>query len=132
MRGASSVPQANLNQQLFVLRGADMHVTTDQQFTKVFSGTNYVITHVLAKRVSGGATVTCAGGIYSASSKGGDALVAAAQSWIALSGASTGVSATVAAVAATTNESATPYLSLTTGSTAAVTADIFIFGVCID
>lgn len=132
MRGGSGFPASNANQLLFKIPAANFQSTSDQAFTKIHGGTQYVITHVIAKRVTGGATIACAGGIYSASSKGGDALVAAAQSWIGLSGASTGVSATVAGVVASSVQTATPFLSLTTGSTAAVTADVSIFGVLID
>ena len=132
VRGSAGLPTSYSAQQLFVIRAANMQSTADQAFTKVTGGTTYAITHVVAKRVSGGATVVCAGGIYTAASKAGDALVATAQSWIGLSGANTGVLATVASVATSTTETATPFLSLTTGSTAACTADIFIFGVIID
>jgi hypothetical protein len=123
---------ANLMQQLFVLRGADMTLTTDQAFLKLFDGTNYVITNVNAVRKTGAFGTACAGGIYTGASKAGDALVAAAQSWAGLTGASKGVAATVATVAATNVQSATPNLSLTTGNTGALTADIFIYGFCID
>ena len=131
LKAVAPQPTANLQQLLFVLRGANMHITTDQAFTKVFTGTNYVVTSVIAARKTGAASVTCAGGVYTAASKGGDALVAATQSWVTLA-ANIIVNATLAAVAGTAIESATPYLSLTTGSTAACTADVFIFGVCID
>lgn len=121
----------NLNQKLFQLIGADMQSTSDQAFTKLFAGTNYVITKVVAVRKTGGTTVACAGGIYTAASKGGSALVAAAQSWINLTTTNKIVDATLAALIATDLQSATPILSLTTGSTAAATADIYIWGVII-
>lgn len=75
--------------------------------------------------------MACAGGIYDAMSKGGNAIVGVAQSWIALA-SGVNVVPTLAAVVGTSLLSATPYLSLTTGSTAACTADIFIFGYCLD
>lgn len=125
------VPPNQQGQQLFVLRGANFQSTADQAFTRLFAGTNYRITDIIAVRKTGGATVTCAGGIYDAASKGGNALVAAAQSWVTLA-ANVNVVATLAAVVSTALTSATPFLSLTTGSTAAVTADVFIFGYCID
>lgn len=132
MRGAGVVlPIANVMQQLFVLRGANMQSTADQAFSKMFTGTNYQITQIVAVRKTGGASVVCAGGIYDAASKGGNALVATAQSWVTLA-ANVNVVATLAALVNTALESATPFLSLTTGSTAACTADIFIFGFCID
>ena len=121
-----------LPQLLFVLRGADLAVTTDQQFTRVFSGTNYVVTDVIAARKTGAFGVACLGGVYTAASKAGDALVAAAQSWAALTGAAKAVVATLAAIAGTATQSATPYFSLSTGNTGALTADIFIYGVCVD
>lgn len=117
---------------LFVLRAADMQSTADQAFTKTFTGTNYVVTKVLAVRASGGASVACAGGVYPAASKAGTALVGVAQSWVALTGAGKIVDATLAAVIGTDVQTATPILSLTTGSTAAATADLFIFGNVVD
>lgn len=122
---------STLQQLLFVKRSADMQSTADQAFTKVFTGTNYAVTNVLAARKTGAASVVCAGGVYTAASKGGDALVGVAQSWVSLA-SGVMVSATLAALVLTTIESATPYLSLTTGSTAACTADLFIFGFVID
>jgi len=55
---------------LFVLRSANFQSTADQAFTKAFTGTNYVITNVVANTKTGGATVAVLGGIYSAASKG--------------------------------------------------------------
>lgn len=132
IKGASyPIAPTNQNQLLFVLRSADMHITTDQAFTKVFGGTNYVVTNVVAARKTGACSVSCLGGLYTAASKAGDALVAATQAWTTLAAGIT-VNAVLAAIAGTAIESATPYLALSTGSTAACTADIFIFGVCID
>ena len=122
---------ARLQQQLFVLRNANMQLTTDQTFTKLFAGTNYVTTAIVAKRVSGAASVACLGGIYDAAAKGGNALVAVGQSWVTLASGII-VTATLAALNATTLLSATPILSLSTGSTAACVADLFIFGVILD
>ncbi len=117
---------------LYVLRGANLQATTDQTFAQVGTLTNWMATFIIANQVSGGATVTCAGGIYSAATKGGNAWVAATQSWINLSAAGKIVQATLAAVAGTSLANSTPILSLTTGSTAAVTADVFIYGVILD
>lgn len=122
----------NAPQPLFVLRGADMQSTADQVFTKLGSFTNYVVSEVVAKRKSGGASVACLGGIYNAAAKGGDALIAAAQSWVALTVAGKIVKATLAAVLGSDLQTATPILSLSTGSTAAATADVFIYGYVVD
>ena len=129
--GSVGLPTTQIAQILFVKRAADMQSTSDQQFTRLFSGTNYLVTSIVAVRKSGGASVVCAGGIYDAAAAGGNALVATAQSWVALA-ASVNVVPTLAAVVSTALTSATPYLKLATGSTAACTADIFITGYCID
>lgn len=131
IRAASSLAPSQAEQTLFVLRSADFQLVTDQQFTKLFAGTNYQITNIIATRKTGGASVACAGGIYSAASKAGNALVAAAQNWVTLA-ANVNVVATLAAVASTALCNTTPFLSLTTGSTAAITADVFIVGYVID
>lgn len=123
----------DINQRpLFVLRAANMQSTADQQFVKTSNFTLYIPRRILAKRVSGGTSVACAGGIYTAASKAGDAMVGVGQSWVLLTGAGKTVDGTIAAIALTDSHSQTPYLSLTTGSTAAATADIFIFGDIID
>lgn len=126
------VPVAQIQQLLFVLRSADMAVTTDQIMVKVFAGSKYIITNMYGTRVSGAYNTACLGGLYTAASKAGNALVASTQTWAALTGASTVQTATLAAIAGTSVSTATPYLSLTTGNGAALSADIFLFGVCVD
>lgn len=127
-----ALPMPSVAQPIFILRNADFQLTTDQAFTKQGGFTNYFVTDVVAKRVTGGASVACTGGIYTAASKAGNALVAASQSWLGISGAGKTQVATIAAVALTDVATATPILSLTTGSTAAVTADVYIFGAALD
>ena len=128
MRASSGAPSASAAQVLFKLAGANMQLTSDQPFTKLYSGTNYWVTQIIARQRTGGASVACAGGIYDAATKGGNAIVAASQIWVTLASGVI-VSAALAALANTTLLSATPILSLTTGSTAACTADFFICGV---
>lgn len=123
---------AGAQQLLFVLRGANLAVTTDQVFTKLFGGTNYRITNVTAVRKSGAFGTAALGGIYTAASKGGTPLVAATQTFAGLTGAGKIQDCTLAAVIATDVQTATPILSLTTGNTGALTADIFIYGVPLD
>lgn len=127
--GYAAFPLApsGIQQLLHVLRAGNFAITTDQPFTKVFGGTNYLVTNVVARQRSGGASVACVGGIYDTAAKGGNALVAAAQSWVTLASGVI-VSATLAGLIGTTLLTNTPILSLTTGSTAACTADIFIYG----
>lgn len=132
-RQVAAVATPGIQQLLFVLNSADLTLTTDQALTKVFSGTNYKVTQVVANRLTGAFGVACAGGLYTATAKGGSALVAAGQSWANMTGAGKIVDATLAAVVGTDVQTATPlYLSLTTGNTGALTAKVFVFGVVLD
>lgn len=123
----AGLTSGGVQQLLFRKTAADMQSTADQVFTKVFSGTNYFVTAIVARQRTGGASVACAGGIYTGAAKTGDQIVAVAQSWVTLAAAVI-VQATLAALVGTNLESATPFLSLTTGSTAACTADVYIYG----
>lgn len=114
-------------QQLLFQARCNMQLTTDQPFTRLFGGSNYFITSIVARQRTGAASVLCAGGIYDAANKSGNALIAAAQSWVTLASGVI-VSATLAAVIGTTLLANTAILSLTTGSTAACSADLYIYG----
>lgn len=113
---------------LFVLPSANMQSTSDQAFTRVGGAGDYVIDKIIAVGLTGGATVACAGGIYGGAGKTGNIYVAATQSWLLVSAANKLVTATLAAFATTDITAQTPILSLTTGSTAACTAKLLIFG----
>ncbi len=54
------LPPSQSGQTLFVLRGANMTLTTDQAFTKLFIGTNYMVTNVFAVLKTGSFGVACA------------------------------------------------------------------------
>ena len=118
-------------QLIFVGRALNFQSTADQALSRLFTGTNAVATHIIAVEKSGSGSVTCVGGIYTAASKGGNAIVAATQSWVTLASGVT-VMATLAAIAQTSMTGATLFLSLTTGSTAALTADVFVYGLVLD
>jgi len=122
----------DMDRLLFVARSANFQLTTDQAFTKIGTFTNYMPTVIVALGTSGASTVACTGGVYTGASKAGSALVAAAQSWIGLSAAGKMVVSALAVITTTDVQTATPNLSLTVGSTGAVTADIFIFGTILD
>lgn len=113
---------------LFQKTAANMQLTTDQAFTKLGTFSRYIVTEVVAVHASGATTVACAGGIYDAASKGGNVIVANTQSWINLTAAGKIVKATLPALLGTDSLTATPFLSLTTGSTGAATADLTIMG----
>ena len=121
-----SMAPAGFQQLLFKGSALNFQLTSDQPLTKVYGGSAYTVTGIFARQRSGGASVVCAGGIYDAASKGGNAWVAAAQSWVTL--ASGVIVPAVVAITAVVG-SANLILSLTTGSTAACTADVYVFGV---
>lgn len=127
-----STPAGNISQTLFVLRNANMTLATDQAFSKLFSGTSYVVSGVFAVCKTGAFGVACIGGVYTGAGKTGDALLAAAQSFAGLTAAGTVASAPLANVLQTKSSTATPFLSLTTGNTGALTADLFVTGIVVD
>lgn len=112
-----------------IIRSANMTLTTDQLADwQIPVPTAYVIDRVLVRRMTGAFGTACAGGLYTTTAKGGSALVAAGQSYAALTGAGKVVDATLAAIATSdVTTSATLYLSLTTGNTGALTADVLIY-----
>lgn len=126
----------NSTEPLFVLRGANMAITTDQAFTKMFNGTNYQITGIYAVGKTGSVAALTAGGIYTSAAKAGaatgSALVAASQAWTSITAAGKLQTVTLGNPIAVDLQTATPALSLTTGSTTAATADMFIFGNVVD
>ena len=121
-----------VEQVLFKLIGANFNVTTDQQFVPIGGVpiNNYFITRIRAALDPASTTTnltTAAGGIYTAASKGGSAIVASGQAYTALASTATGVDLTIAAAGAQPLHT-TPYLSLTTGQGAAATVNLYIMG----
>lgn len=107
----------------------DFTLDTDQALTMIGAPTLWIPTNIMARRVTGAFGVACAGGVYTAATKGGNAIVAAAQTYAGLSGAGKIQTCTVAAIAATdVQTSTTLFLSLSTGNTGALTADVYVFG----
>lgn len=105
------------------LIGANMNVTTDQTIT-IFSA-NYIISAIIATNASLSLTLA-AGGVYTATSKGGTAVVAAGQVYSALTTATKQLALTLAD---TDRRTVTPlYLSLTVAQGGAATADIYVYG----
>lgn len=128
--GYTPIAGANVMQALFVLRNADLTLTSDQAFTKLFTGTKYAVTSAYAIQKTGAFGVAALGGVYTAASKGGTPIIAAAQSYAALTGTLTSALPVIAVLSV---QNATPLiLSMSTGNTGALTADFFIFGVILD
>ncbi len=117
-----------VQQVLFRLIGANMNVTTDQAFVPYLwtPGASFLIERIRVVNASVSLS-TAAGGIYTAASKGGNAIVASGQAYSTLTGATIGLDLTVAAVG-NGLQTATPILSLTTGQGAAATADFYVYG----
>lgn len=103
------------------LLAADLNTTADQAIT-ILSGTKQ-ITKILVVNPTGSTTLA-AGGIYTAASKGGVAMVAAAQVFSGL-GANLTLDLTLAKNYTTVS---TLYLSLTVAQGGACTADVYIYG----
>lgn len=119
---------ANTNRALCSIRSANMNTTADQACTIAATVTVYTVTSILMTNCSTSLT-TAAGGVYPTTSKGGTALVAAAQVYTALTGSAISLSLTLAANIATTRyTAATLYLALTLGQGSAATCDFYVFG----
>lgn len=132
LRSTASGIQNGVPQRTFPaakITAADFAVTTDQAFTWLIATPSlYVIRRVIARRVSGAFSVACLGGVYDAASKGGNALVAATQTWAALTGAGKIVDASLAAITGTAIVTAsTIYFALSTANSATMTSDIYLF-----
>lgn len=108
------------------LKGANFNVTTDQAIP--INSSRYVVRKIVVNNASISLT-TAAGGVYTATAKGGTALVAAGQVYSALTASTKFVDLTLEAVAGTDVVTATTlYLSLTTAQGAAATADVYVYG----
>lgn len=123
---AGGLAVGSVSQALFTLNAANMQLTSDQSLVKNFTGTYWLPQSITVIWASGAFNTSCAGGIYTAASKGGTAIVAAAQSYAALTGSGTAINI---AIAAAGPWGVTPILSLTTGNGAALTANFTVWGV---
>lgn len=113
------------------LIGANFNITTDNIIPIAPQADLYMVERIIVTNASISLT-TAAGGVYTAASKGGTAIVAAAQVYSALTAANKFVALTLAATSLTdVFDAATQanfYLNLTTGQGAAATADVYIYG----
>jgi hypothetical protein len=109
------------------LKSANMNVTTDNviPIAPGNAGQTYRITEIIVTNASISLT-TAAGGVYTAASKGGTAVVAAGQVYSALTTSSKVLALTIAVTDKRTEDPL--YLNLTTGQGAAATADVYIVG----
>lgn len=108
------------------LIGANFNSVADQAIT--ISPSKYIIRFIVVTNASISLT-TAVGGFYTGAGKGGTILVAAAQTYSALTAPTKKLDVTLAAVVGTDTFAVTPiYLSLTTPQGAAATADVFVLG----
>lgn len=108
------------------LQSANFNSTADQAIPMGFMGTKYIVTKIYVTNASTSLT-TAAGGIYTTTAKGGTAVVAAAQTYTALTASTKYMQATLA-VTADQLTATKLYLSLTTAQGSAATADVIIYG----
>ncbi len=113
------------------LIAANMNVTTDQQITMFSNPSKFVLRRIVVTNASTSLS-TAAGGIYTAVSKGGTAVVAASQAYSTLTTSALFLDLTLntASSANITVKSSVPnlYLSLTTAQGGAATADVYVYG----
>ena len=119
---------------LFKVTDADMQSTSDQVFTKLTAFNEAIPVSITAIPKVGAASGTCVGGVYSASAKGGSLIVPNTANWVTVTAVANpkvfqtfgtfGSGVVMSKFVLTT----APYLSLTTGSSTACTADIYIYG----
>lgn len=108
------------------LKGANLNSTADQAIDVQVGGNRYYITRILVTNASATPTLA-AGGVYTAASKGGSAIVANSQAYSSLT-APTKVLNLTLAITDTAFSVSTLYLSLTTAAGSASTADVYVFG----
>lgn len=110
---------------------ADFNSTSDQIITIFSNPSKYIVRRIVVTNASTSLT-TAAGGVYTAASKGGTAIVAASQVYTSLTASTLFLDLTLSATgnASTTVKSSIPnlYLSLTTAQGAAATADVYVYG----
>lgn len=111
-------------QVLFQLIGADMNVLTDQPFVQYQPFSTYLLEDIICTNASVDLTAAD-GGIYTAASKGGTAIVANTQVYTALTAANKVLALTIAA---RESNALDLYLSLTGAQGAAATADFYVLG----
>lgn len=113
------------------LIAGNFNSTSDQQITIFDNPSKYVIRRIVVTNASASLT-TAAGGIYTAVSKGGTAVVASSQAYSTLTGSTLFLDLTLntSGNANITVKSSIPnlYLSLTTAQGTAATADVYVYG----
>lgn len=109
--------------------GANFNTTADQAIPILPQVTKFRISEIDVTNCSTSLSLA-AGGFYTAASKGGTAVVAAAQVYSGLTGSGLVLNPTISALGGTTAWTVgTIYLALTTGQGGAATCNVAIYGV---
>ena len=110
------------------LTSADLNSTSDQGITIPAGVQSYLLDRIIVTNAST-TPATAEGGIYTAASKAGTAIVAATQTYTALTASAKLLDLTLSSDGQTNVFTAsTLYLSLTTAEESALTADLYVFG----
>lgn len=132
LAGAISVPAVNTTLPSYMqghvlgkLTAADMNVTTDQAIT--INSSKYVVTKITVVNCSASISVAL-GGVYTAASKGGTAIVAATQAYAALTGSTKYLALTLQNLSTDVLTGGTLYFSLTLAQGGAGTCDVYVIG----
>jgi hypothetical protein len=119
---------SNTDRVLCSIRSADFNSTADQPCVLPAAITTYKIVEIFETNCTTSPGIA-AGGVYTAASKGGQAIVAATQTFVTAQAIAPTIPNTLAANMATTRFTANPiYLSLTTPKGSAVTCDMYVIG----
>lgn len=126
---AAAYPGPGVVGMIGAITGANFNSTADQAIAILPQVSKYRISSIEITGCSASLTLA-AGGFYSAASKGGTAIVAAAQVYTGLTGSTLVLNPTISATGGTTAWTlATIYFALTTAQGGAATCNIAIFGV---
>lgn len=119
---------AGTDRVLCSIRAANFNSTADQACVIAAGVTAWTPTVIITTNCTASLTLA-AGGVYPTTSKGGTALVAAAQIYTALTASTVVLGLTLAANIATIRYTATTvYLALTTAQGTAATCDFYVWG----
>jgi hypothetical protein len=106
---------------------ANFNITTDQIISNLNNALKFRVTRIVVTNASLSMT-NADGGLYTGASKTGTAIVAAAQVYTALTGATVALDLTIATPNVTFAAGTPIYFSLTGIQGAAATADIYVYG----
>jgi len=107
------------------LATANMNSTADQAIT--INASKYIVRKIVVVNASTNLTLAV-GGVYTAASKGGTAIVASTQVYTALTGSTKYLELTLQNLATDVLTAGTLYLSLTVAQGGAATADVYVLG----